>query len=111
LIHCTGGGQTKCVRFGSGIRFKKDLGSDVPAVFRAIKDASGMGWGEMAKIYNLGHRMEIYCRQDAVDGIMQVIKPFRVDARVIGHVEAFPGKGNTLELTIFDEAFEYGTNA
>ncbi len=109
LIHCTGGGQTKCIRFGNGIRFAKNLGSDVPAIFRAIKEASGMGWGEMAKIYNLGHRMEIYCREDAVDGIMQVIKPFQVEARVIGHAEASSGKGNTLNLTVCDEVFEYGS--
>jgi phosphoribosylformylglycinamidine cyclo-ligase len=111
LVHCTGGGQTKCIRFGNGITFSKDLGLDIPAVFQAIKEASGMSWGEMAKIYNLGHRMEIYCRKDVVDDILATIKPFQVEARVVGHTELSGSKQNRLNLAIGDQLFEYSTNA
>jgi len=110
LVHCTGGGQAKCIRFGNGIRFFKDLGSDVPAIFRAIKEASGMSWGEMAKIYNLGHRMEIYCGKDVADDILATIRPFRVEARVVGHTEASGTNQNKLDLTVYDEVFEYSAN-
>jgi phosphoribosylformylglycinamidine cyclo-ligase len=110
LVHCTGGGQTKCIRFGKGIKFSKNLGSDMPAIFRAIKGASGMSWGEMAKIYNLGRRMEIYCGKDAADDILATIKPFRVEARVVGHTEASGTSQNKLELTLFDQVFEYSAN-
>ena len=109
LVHCTGGGQTKCIRFGDGIKFSKDLGSEVPAIFRAIKEVSGMTWGEMAKIYNLGYRMEVYCREDVVDHILSIVKPFQVEARVVGHTELSGSKQNKLELSIFDEQFEYAT--
>jgi phosphoribosylformylglycinamidine cyclo-ligase len=111
LIHCTGGGQAKCIRFGKGIKYCRDLGSDIPAIFRAIKEASGMNWGEMAKIYNLGHRMEIYCRKGVVNDILAAIEPFRVEARVIGHTEASGTGRNRLELTVMDQQFEYSSNS
>lgn len=110
LIHCTGGGQAKCIRFGKGITYRKNIGSDIPAIFQAIKGASGMSWGEMAKIYNLGRRMEIYCRKDVVNDILSAIEPFGVEARVVGHTESSKTGQNKLELTVMDQDFEYSTN-
>jgi phosphoribosylformylglycinamidine cyclo-ligase len=111
LIHCTGGGQTKCLRFGKNITYRKRIGPDIPAIFQAIKRASGMGWGEMAKIYNLGNRMEIYCREEIADHIIATSNSFGIEAKVVGHTESSPTDGNKLLLNIAGEDFEYGTGA
>jgi phosphoribosylformylglycinamidine cyclo-ligase len=110
LIHCTGGGQTKCLRFGKGIAFFKKIGPDISPIFRAIQQASGMSWGEMAKIYNMGYRMEIYCRESVVDGILAASTSFGIDAVVVGHTESSGTGQNELVLTVADEQFKYGAS-
>ncbi len=107
LVHCTGGGQLKCLRFGDGISFVKDLGADIPPVFRAIKDASGMSWGEMAKIFNLGYRMEIYCRPQVARDIVAVANSFGIEARIVGHTARISAGANILSLTVEGEKWEY----
>lgn len=107
LVHCTGGGQLKCLRFGDGLRYVKDLGPDVPAVFRAIKDTSGMSWRELAKVFNLGSRMEIYCEPTVAAEIIEAARSFNLAARLIGHTEATGVKGNSLYLVVDSEVCEY----
>jgi phosphoribosylformylglycinamidine cyclo-ligase len=106
LVHNTGGGHTKCVRFAENCLIRKDLGLTVPAIFAEIKRASGMPWAEMAKIFNLGYRMEVYCEPQAVSDIMAIAAEYRVAACQIGFTAANPAGGVRLELTVGGETFD-----
>lgn len=106
LIHCTGGGQMKCLRFGKAVRYVKDLGSDIPPLFRALRTASGMDWAEMARVFNLGHRMEVYCRSSATETVIETARGFGLAARVLGSVEVAPPGTNAVRLKIDGETVE-----
>lgn len=106
LIHCSGGGQAKCLKFGRNIHFIKDNLFSLPAVFRAIQKASQTDWKEMYKVFNMGHRMEVYCEADQADTVIAVAKSFDIDARIIGRTEKSTA-GNRLSLTHGAEVFEY----
>jgi phosphoribosylformylglycinamidine cyclo-ligase len=87
LIHCTGGGQTKCMRFGAGLQYIKDDLFSVPPVFSMIQQEGNVDWSEMYRVFNMGHRMEIICPESASAPIIDVAKSFNVDAKIVGHVE------------------------
>jgi len=107
IIHCSGGGQTKCLRFGKSVRFVKDNLFPAPPVFRAIQKASGTGWKEMYKVFNMGHRMEIYCNPGRAEKVVEMADSFNIEAGIIGRTEA-SASGNRLSLVHGDEVFEYG---
>ncbi len=88
MIHCTGGAQTKVLGFINGLRVVKDNLFDTPPLFRIIQEESKTPWSEMYKVFNMGHRMEIYVPQQVAGDIIEISRSFGVDARVIGHVEA-----------------------
>ena len=88
LVHCSGGGQTKCLRFGSGVHFIKNNLLPVPPIFEAIQKASNTSTEEMFRVYNMGHRMEIYCEPTAVPEIIALSESHGIPAREIGHTEA-----------------------
>ena len=98
LIHCSGGGQTKCIRFGQGLHFVKDQLFPIPPIFRAIQRASATDWREMYQVYNLGHRMEVYCEQGSVDAIIEMADAFGIRAARIGYTEASGRKCNQLTI-------------
>lgn len=106
LIHCSGGAQTKCMKFADNVHFIKDNLFQIPPVFKAIQAASETPWKEMYKVFNMGHRMEIYCQPDQVDTLIDIASGFNIDAKVIGRTEASLG-GNKLSLTHVDKTFEY----
>ncbi|MBN2320674.1 MAG: phosphoribosylformylglycinamidine cyclo-ligase [Acidobacteria bacterium] len=106
LIHCSGGGQTKCLKFGRDVHFIKDNLFSTPAVFKAVQEASGTDWKEMYKVFNMGHRMEVYCEADRANIVMTVAKSFNIDARIIGRTETSTD-GNRLSLRHGDEVLEY----
>lgn len=106
LIHCSGGAQTKCLKFASGVHFIKNNLFPVPPVFKAIQAASDTPWKEMYKVFNMGHRMEIYCLPEHAQTVIDISKGFQVDAQIIGHTEASTD-GNKLSLTHQQEIFEY----
>ena len=87
LVHCSGGGQTKCLNFGSGIHFKKQNLMPVPPIFREIQSCSGTSWHEMYKVFNMGHRMEVYVPQKYVDLVVSIADEFQVTAQQIGVTE------------------------
>ena len=97
IIHCSGGAQTKCLKFGQGVHFVKDALFDTPPVFAAIQQASATDWQEMYKVFNMGHRMEIYLPHQYVGDVIDVAAEFGIEARRIGHTEA--AERNTLTLT------------
>ncbi len=102
MVHCTGGAQTKVLHFvGDNCRVIKDNMFPVPPLFRIIAEESGADWSEMYKVFNCGHRLEVYvCPQDA-EKVIAISKNFNIDAQVVGHIEEGPKS-----LTIKSE---YGT--
>ena len=88
VIHCTGGGQTKVMKFAPGVKVIKDNLFELPPLFRLIQESSGTDWREMYQVFNMGHRMEIYVAPRYADKIMAVSEKFGIEARVIGRVEA-----------------------
>lgn len=105
MVHCTGGAQTKVLHFvGENCKVIKDNMFPVPPLFRAIQKESGTEWKEMYKVFNMGHRMEIYVSKEQADKVIEISKSFNIDAQVIGHIEE--GKK---ELVITSEygTFEY----
>jgi phosphoribosylformylglycinamidine cyclo-ligase len=110
LVHCSGGGQTKCLRFGTGVHIIKDNLLPIPPIFQAIQKASGTSEEEMFRVYNMGHRMEIYCALDAAEGIISLAREFGIDAAVIGRTEASgrPNAANHLTLSAAGNEYRYG---
>jgi phosphoribosylformylglycinamidine cyclo-ligase len=100
LIHCSGGAQTKCLKFGQGIHFIKNHLFTPPPVFRAIQGASRTPWAEMYKVFNMGHRMEVYVPVSRVQAVIDAAASFGIMAAQIGHTEA--AESNRLTLTGWD---------
>jgi phosphoribosylformylglycinamidine cyclo-ligase len=108
IIHCTGGGQTKCLRFGHGLHFvKRDLLA-IPPVFHAIMETGGIPLREMFQVFNMGHRLEIYCAPTATDEVLTAARHFAIEAKVIGEVRRAPSDKNRLTITAEDTELEYG---
>ncbi|MDC0598848.1 GntR family transcriptional regulator [Gammaproteobacteria bacterium] len=106
LIHCSGGAQTKCMKFASNIHFIKDKLFPTPPIFAAIQSASQTSWKEMYKVFNMGHRMEVYCEPEQAQQVIATATEFSIDAKIIGRTEA-SDTGNKLSLSHNDEIFEY----
>lgn len=102
MVHCSGGAQTKVLHFVEDVHVVKDNMLEVPPLFRIIQEESGTPWQEMYKVFNMGHRMELYVAPSAADEIIAISKSFHVDAQVIGRVEEGPRK-----LTIRSEYGEF----
>ncbi len=102
MIHCSGGAQTKVLHFVDNVHVIKNNMFDIPPLFSLIREQSGTDWKEMYKVFNMGHRFEIYTDQQAAEGIIAIARSFNLDAKIIGHVEPFTGKKVTIHS-------EYGT--
>ena len=100
MVHCSGGGQTKCLRFGTSVHIIKDNLLPIPPIFKAIQEASGTSDEEMFRVYNMGHRMEIYCAPEAADRIIAKSQSFGITAQVIGHTEPSQRKDGLNHVTI-----------
>ena len=103
MVHCSGGAQTKILHFVDQVRVVKDNLFPVPPLFRLIREQSGTDWAEMYKVFNMGHRLEIYLAPERADEVIAVSKSFGVDAQVIGCVEP----GEKKELIIRSEFGEF----
>ncbi|HOW10828.1 MAG TPA: AIR synthase-related protein [Bacteroidales bacterium] len=88
MIHCSGGGQTKVLHFIDNLHVVKDNLFPVPPLFRIIREQSGTPWSEMYKVFNMGHRFEIYTDEKTAEEIIGIAAGFSLDARIIGHCEA-----------------------
>ncbi len=106
LIHCSGGAQTKCLKFADNVHFIKDNLFQTPPVFKAIQKASNTPWKEMYKVFNMGHRMEVYCKPEHAQMVMQIASSFNIDSQIIGRTEAST-EGNKLSLSHSGEVFDY----
>ena len=87
VIHCTGGGQTKVIRFGKGCRYVKDSLFPIPPIFKLIQQHGQVSWKEMYQVFNMGHRMELYTPQECVKTIVNIASNYNLEAKQIGHVE------------------------
>lgn len=84
MIHCSGGGQTKVLHFIDKLHIIKDNLFPVPPLFTMIQQESGTPWEEMYKVFNMGHRMEIYLPEEFAESIIEISKEFNVDAKIVG---------------------------
>ena len=105
MVHCTGGAQTKVMHFVENKHVIKDNLFPIPPLFKLIKQESGTDWKEMYKVFNMGHRMEIYVDQAEAQEVIDIAKSFNIDAQVIGHVEA--DECNRLTIKSAEGTFEY----
>lgn len=105
IIHCSGGAQTKVLHFTNRYHIVKDNMFALPPLFRMIQESSGTDWKEMYKVFNMGHRLEIYTNEKAAEEMIQIAKEFNIEAKIVGHVEDSEKK----QLTIKSEfgTFEY----
>ncbi len=96
MIHCSGGAQTKVLHFVDNVHVIKDNMFPIPPLFQLIQEQSGTDWKEMYKVFNMGHRFEIYTTPETAKEIITISKSFNIDAKVIGRVEAFDKKKLTI---------------
>ncbi len=88
MVHCTGGAQTKVLHFvGDNCRVVKDNMFPVPPLFKAIQQQSGTDWQEMYKVFNMGHRLEVYLDPQHAQEVIDISHSFNIDAQIIGHIE------------------------
>ncbi len=105
MVHCTGGAQTKVLHFvGDDCRVIKDNMFPVPPLFKIIQEQSGTDWAEMYKVFNMGHRLEVYVAPEDAEKVISISKGFNIDAQVVGRIEE--GKKSLLIKSEFGE-FEY----
>ena len=103
MVHCTGGAQTKVLHFvGDNCRVIKDNMFPVPPLFRIIQEESQTEWAEMYKVFNMGHRLEVYVSPEDAERVIAISKSFNIDAQVVGRIEE--GKRS---LTIRSEYGEF----
>lgn len=107
IIHCTGGGQTKCLKFGTSIHYIKDNLFEIPPIFKLIKEVSKTSYKEMYQVFNMGHRMEIFIDEKYSKGIIDISKSFNIDAKIIGYIKFNEDKKNKLTIKHNDEIIEY----
>ncbi|UYP47712.1 Phosphoribosylformylglycinamidine cyclo-ligase [Candidatus Lokiarchaeum ossiferum] len=88
IFHNTGGGQTKCMKFGRGFHYIKDNMFEIPPFFKLIQESSNTPWDEMHRVFNMGHRMEIICAEEyAKDIVIPATRKYGVESKIVGHVE------------------------
>lgn len=105
MVHCTGGAQTKVMHFVEGKHVIKDNMFPVPPLFDLIRRESGTPWEEMYKVFNMGHRMEIYVAPEHAAEVMAISESFGIPARIVGRVEEAPA--NKLTIKTSEGIFEY----
>lgn len=99
MVHCSGGAQTKILHFIDENHVVKDNLFPVPPLFQLIKDVSGTSWEEMYKVFNMGHRLEIYTDSESAAEMMKIADMYRVKSRIVGRVEESKEKKLTITTT------------
>lgn len=103
MIHCSGGAQTKVLHFVENVRVVKDNLFPIPPLFKTIQEQSHTDWSEMYKVFNCGHRFEIYLPSEYAEEVIAISKSFGIDAQVVGRVE----ESEKTELIIKSEFGEF----
>lgn len=108
LIHLTGGGQTKVLRFGKGNKYIKDNLFPTPPLFSLIQENGDISWQEMYRVFNMGHRMEIYLPKQHLQTIIDIAKEFNIEAKQVGYVEGNEdSKSNKVIVKTSSGTFNY----
>lgn len=105
MVHCSGGAQTKVMHFVDNVHVIKDNLFEIPVLFKMIQEESGTDWKEMYKVFNMGHRFELYVDAADAPSIIELAASFNLDAQLVGRVEAFTGKKLTIQSPF--GTFEY----
>ncbi|MGV3561277.1 AIR synthase related protein [Larkinella arboricola] len=100
MVHCSGGAQTKVLHFVDNLHVVKDNLFPIPPLFDLIQKESGTHWQEMYKVFNMGHRLEIYLSEDHAQRVIDIAAQFGIEGKIIGHVEAFEGKRVTVQSEV-----------
>lgn len=103
MVHCSGGAQTKVLHFVEGVHVIKDNLFPIPPLFKLIQEQSGTSWSEMYKVFNMGHRLEVYLPEEYAQEVISISESFGIPAQIIGRVEA----AETKKLTIKSEFGEF----
>ena len=105
MVHCSGGAQTKVLHFTDKVKITKNNLFPVPPLFKMIQEQSGTDWKEMYKVFNMGHRMEVYLAPEHAEQVIEIAKSFGIEAQIIGFVEA--SEKNELVIESEFGRFEY----
>ena len=105
MVHCSGGAQTKVMHFVENKHVIKDNLFPIPPLFELIHSQSGTDWAEMYKVFNMGHRMEIYVSPENAEKVMEISRSFGIEARILGRVE--DADSNRLTIISDKGTFEY----
>lgn len=106
MVHCSGGAQTKVLHFVDDVHVIKDNLFPIPPLFKMIREESGTDWKEMYKVFNMGHRMEVYLPESEAQKIIEISQSFGIEAQIIGRVESMSGK----QVTVRSEVGEFVYN-
>lgn len=106
MVHCSGGAQTKVLHFIDNLHVIKDNLFPIPPLFRTIHEQSGTDWSEMYKVFNMGHRLEVYLPADKAETVIEAARYFNIDAQIIGHVEP-SDSGARVTLHTENGVFQY----
>ncbi len=108
IIHNTGGGQIKNLNYGRGIKYIKNNLFSLPKIFNIIQTSSETQWKEMFSVFNMGHRMELYCEEALAKEIIKIAKKYNVESKIVGHCEKSPLKDkNIVEINSEFGSFKY----
>lgn len=100
MVHCSGGAQTKVLHFVGDVHVIKDNLFDVPPLFKLIQEQSGTSWEEMYRVFNMGHRMELYVPEEIAADIIAISESFDIPAQIVGRVEASKKKKLTINSAV-----------
>ena len=108
IIHNTGGGQIKNLNYGKGINYIKNNLFSLPKIFEIIQNSSETPWKDMYSIFNMGHRMELYCEEAVAKEIIKIAKQFKIESKIIGHCEKSQFKDkNAVKINSEFGSFKY----
>lgn len=110
FVHCSGGGQTKCMRFGNQVHHIKDNLFESPPLFQEIQKVSGTSDQEMYQVYNMGHRFEAYCEPKAIDTLIGIGNSYGIEAKRVGYTEESKKEdhSNHLDIKLDGKTLSYG---
>jgi phosphoribosylformylglycinamidine cyclo-ligase len=97
LVHCSGGAQTKILHFVDNMRIVKNNMFPVPPLFEIIQKESATDWHEMYKVFNMGHRLEVYLPEQFAQTVIEISKSYNIDAQIIGYCEKADRKNLIIE--------------
>lgn len=107
ILHLTGGGQTKNLNYGNAIKYVKNNLFSLPKIFEIIQNSSETPWKDMYSVFNMGHRMELYCEEAVAKEIIKIAQQFKVESKIIGQCEKSSSKTNLVDIRSEFGSFKY----